>query len=124
MAFPSNSLDANLTAINSITRKYFFPQLVDQVITSNALRMELKRRGNMTSISGGDDLRQPVRFARGVQQNYSGAEVLTTNGATASCVSPSPSSTPVRNWPLASVFPTAPPMMLLLSSGVTVTSMS
>jgi len=71
----SNSQDSTLTAISSVTRKYFFPLLADQVNTSNVALMKLKK----PTVSGGDDIRQPIRYKRGVQQNYSGTELLTTD---------------------------------------------
>jgi len=75
MAEVSNSLDTNLNAISSITRKYFFPVLADNVNTSNVALMKLRK----ASISGGVDIRQPTRHARGVQDNYSGTELLDTS---------------------------------------------
>lgn len=68
----TNTKDANLDAINSVTRKYFFPKLADNINTSNVALMKIKKE----RVSGGADIRQPVRYKRGVQQNYSGSEVL------------------------------------------------
>lgn len=69
---PTNTLDSNLTAIGSVTRKYFFPLLADQVNTSNVALMKLPKK----TVSGGEDLRQPLRYKRGIQENYSGTETL------------------------------------------------
>lgn len=71
----TNTKDAALSHISSITRKYFFPLLADQVNTSNVLLMKLKK----SNVSGGVDIRQPIRHARGVQENYSGTEILDTS---------------------------------------------
>lgn len=72
---PSNTLDSQLDAISAITRKYYIPTLADNVNTSNVLTMKVKKE----SISGGTDIRQPVRYKRGIQENYSGSEVLNTS---------------------------------------------
>lgn len=72
---PTNTQDANLNAISSITRKYFVPKLEDEINTSNVALMKIKKK----DISGGTDLRQPVRYKRGVQENYSGTQVLNTS---------------------------------------------
>lgn len=69
---PTNSNDASLDAISSVTRKYFVPSLADNINTSNVALMKIKK----ATTSGGTDLRQPVRYKRGVQQNYSGTETL------------------------------------------------
>ena len=71
----SNSLDANLTAISSITRKYFVPKLADNINDSNVALMKIKKE----SVDGGDDIRVPVRYKRGVQENYSGTALLDTS---------------------------------------------
>lgn len=72
---PTNTQDASLDAISSITRKYFIPVLADNINTSNVALMKIKKE----SISGGTDIRQPLRYKRGVQENYSGSEVLNTS---------------------------------------------
>jgi hypothetical protein len=72
---PTNTLDSTLDAISSVTRKFFFPLLADQVNTSNVALMKVRK----TNVSGGTDLRQPLRYKRGVQENYSGTETLTVN---------------------------------------------
>ena len=61
---PTNTLDSELDAISSITKKFFFPKLVDQVSTSNPLLMQLDKSGGMKTIDGGEDIRVPVRQAR------------------------------------------------------------
>jgi hypothetical protein len=72
---PTNTLDASLDAISSITQKYFIPVLADNVNTSNPTIMKVRKE----NVSGGTDIRQPVRYRRGVQQNYAGTEVLDTS---------------------------------------------
>ena len=72
---PTNTLDSGLDAINSVTRRYFIPVLADNINTSNVALMKIKKE----SISGGTDIRQPLRYKRGVQENYSGSEVLNTS---------------------------------------------
>lgn len=72
MAAPTNTLDATLNAINSITERYIFPMLEDNINTSNPLLMKIEK----ANISGGTDIRVPVRYRRGVQQNYAGSETL------------------------------------------------
>jgi hypothetical protein len=71
----TNSLDSNLTAISSITRKYFIPKLADNINDSNVALMKIRKE----SVDGGDDIRQPVRYARGTQENYSGTSLLDTS---------------------------------------------
>jgi hypothetical protein len=72
---PSNSLDSSLNAINSITRKYYFKELVDEVSTSMPLLLKLK--GKMETIDGGDDIRVPVSIARFASRGwYQGDEAL------------------------------------------------
>lgn len=74
---PTSTLDSTLNSINSITKKYFFPKLVDQVSTSMPLIMELKKRGRLETVDGGSDLRVPVRYTRNTSRgNYSGSETL------------------------------------------------
>lgn len=76
---PTNTQDANLSAINSISKRYFFPTLVDNINTSMALLMFMQKNGNMTTFDGGTDIRQPVRYARNTSiMNYSGDETLNT----------------------------------------------
>ena len=72
---PTSTVDSTLDAISSVTRKYFFPILADNINTSNVALMKMRKVG----ISGGTDIRQPVRYKRGVQENYSGTEVLNTS---------------------------------------------
>lgn len=72
---PTNTQDSTLDAISSITRKYYIPVLADNVNDSNVLLMKIKKE----SISGGTDIRQPVRYKRGVQENYNGSQVLNTS---------------------------------------------
>lgn len=68
----SNSKDTTLNAINSITERFIMPSIEDNVSTSNPFLMKVTKK----DISGGSDLRVPVRYRRGVQQNYSGSEIL------------------------------------------------
>lgn len=72
---PTSTVDSSLDAISSITRKYFYPLLADNINTSNVALMKMRKN----AISGGTDLRQPVRYQRGVQENYSGSETLNTS---------------------------------------------
>lgn len=72
---PTNTLDSSLDAISSITRKYFFPNLADNVNTSNVALMKIEK----VTVSGGTDIRQPVRYQRGIQENYSGTSTLNTS---------------------------------------------
>lgn len=72
---PTNTLDSGLDAISSVTRKYFFPVLADNINTSNVALMKLRK----VTATGGTDIRQPIRYKRGVQENYSGTEVLNTS---------------------------------------------
>ena len=71
----TNTLDSTLDAISSVTQKHFIPKLADNVNTSNVLLMKLKKE----TVSGGTDIRQPIRYRRGVQENYSGSQVLNTS---------------------------------------------
>ncbi|GAG03498.1 unnamed protein product, partial [marine sediment metagenome] len=71
----SNTLDSTLDAISSITEKYYFPSLADQINTSNVFLMKVRK----SAIPGGVDIRQPIRYKRGVQENYAGTEVLNTS---------------------------------------------
>lgn len=74
-----NTLDTTLDAINSITKKYFFPKLADNVTTSMALLMFMEKNGGLTSVDGGPDLRHPLRYARNTSvMSYSGDEGLNT----------------------------------------------
>lgn len=72
---PTNTLDSSLDAISSITKKYFFPNVADNINTSNVALMKIEK----ATISGGTDLRQPVRYQRGVQENYAGTTTLNTS---------------------------------------------
>lgn len=77
---PTNSLDSQLSAINSITHKYFVPKLADEVTTSMALLMQMQKKGCMETVSGGADLRQPLRYARFTARGfYQGTETLDTS---------------------------------------------
>jgi len=77
---PTNTLDTNLSAINSISRRYFIPKLADNITTSMALLMKLEKKGKMTTVDGGTDIRQPVRMARNTSiMNYSGDQTLNTS---------------------------------------------
>lgn len=74
--YPTNTSDSTLNnSISAITLKYIIPNLADQVNRSNPTIMKLPK----VTIAGGDDIRQPLRFQRGVQENYSGASVLNTS---------------------------------------------
>lgn len=67
----------NISSISAITHRYFFPSLADEVVTSMALLMKMKEKGRMVSIDGGDDIRQPLTYARNASaMNYSGDETL------------------------------------------------
>lgn len=80
MAAPTNSSDSALSAINSVTHKYIIPKLADEVNTSNALLMYMQKNGGMDTISGGSDIRQPLRYARFSARGwYSGTETLDTS---------------------------------------------
>src|SRR6266446_2450182 len=80
MAAPTNTLDSTLSAINSITQKYYIPKLADEVTTSNALLMNMEKKGNMQTIDGGADIRQPMRYARFSARGwYQGSETLNTD---------------------------------------------
>jgi len=72
MAYPSNSLDSTMSAISSITKRFYIPSLADEINTSNVALMKLPKK----TADGGTDIRQPVRFKRGNVDNYSGSEVL------------------------------------------------
>lgn len=66
-----------IDSISAITRRYFFPSLVDEVTTSMALLMKMKEGGRMITIDGGDQIYQPVDYARNSSvMNYSGDETL------------------------------------------------
>jgi len=66
-----------IDSISSITKRYFFPSLVDEVTTSMALLMKMKEGGRMVSIDGGTQIYQPVDYARNTSvMNYSGDETL------------------------------------------------
>ena len=67
----------SISSISAITRRYFFPQMVDEVTTSMALLKKMKEMGRMTTIDGGDQIYQPVTYARNSSiMNYSGDETL------------------------------------------------
>ena len=52
-----------VSAINAITKQLFIPKLVDNVMLLNAL-FHLQKNGGFENIDGGQDIRQPVRYAR------------------------------------------------------------
>lgn len=65
----------SVTAINAITKQGFIPKLVDNVMTSNAMLMYMKKNGGLESVDGGQDIRVPTRYARFSSRGwYSGAE--------------------------------------------------
>lgn len=69
----------SVSAINSITKQLFIPKMADNVILSNALLYFLEKNKGMESIPGGQDIRQPVRYARFSSRGfYSGAQTLAT----------------------------------------------
>lgn len=69
-----------ISAINAITKQKFIPKMADNITTSNALLMRLKKAGRMKELDGGVDIRQPVNYAFNAYfQWYSGAETLSTN---------------------------------------------
>lgn len=74
---PTNTQDANLDAISSVTRKYYIKKLADEVNTSNALLFFMRKNGGMDTISGGTDIRVPLRYARFSARGwYQGTETL------------------------------------------------
>src|SRR5439155_7788720 len=80
MAAPTNTLDSTLSAINSITQKYYIPKLADEVNTSNILLMNMEKNGNMQTVDGGADIRQPIRYARFSARGwYQGSETIDTS---------------------------------------------
>lgn len=69
----------SISAINAITKQHFIPKLVDNVMQSNALLMFLEKNKGLESIDGGQDIRQPVRYARFSSRGwYAGAETQNT----------------------------------------------
>lgn len=69
----------SVTAINAITKQLFIPKLVDNVFTSNALLYFMEKNKGFETVDGGQDIRQPVRYARFSSRGfYSGAETLNT----------------------------------------------
>jgi hypothetical protein len=74
---PTNTLDSTLDAISSITQKYYVKKLVDEINTSNAALMFMKKNGSMDTIDGGVDIRVPVRYSRFSARGwYAGTEAL------------------------------------------------
>jgi hypothetical protein len=68
-----------ISAINAITNLKFIPKLADNIATSNALVMRLKKSGRFQTLDGGQDIRQPVTYAFNQYfQWYSGSETLAT----------------------------------------------
>lgn len=72
---PTNTRDTFVDAISSITHDHIMPDLANQVETSNPFIMKLEK----TTVSGGNDIRQPLIYKRGVRTKYSGSEVLNTS---------------------------------------------
>ena len=73
---PTNTLDATLTdTITSITLKHIVPNVADNVNRSNVALMRVKKK----TVSGGTVIQQPVRYQRGIQENYSGGQTLNTS---------------------------------------------
>ena len=73
---PTNTLDATLTdTITSITLKHIVPNVADNVNRSNVALMKVKKK----TVSGGTVIQQPVRYQRGIQENYSGGQTLNTS---------------------------------------------
>lgn len=69
----------SVSAINAITKQLFIPKLVDNVQLANGLLYYMQKNGGMESIDGGQDIRQPTRYARFSSRNwYSGAETQNT----------------------------------------------
>lgn len=72
---PSNTLDTTLTQISSVTKKYIFKDVADQISLAAPLIMKLK--DNQETIDGGDDIRVPLEIAFNSSfQWYQGAEPL------------------------------------------------
>lgn len=70
-----------INQISAITRKYYFSNLADEIATSMALLMKMKEMGRMIDIDGGDQIYQPVTYARiTASGNYSGDESLSVTG--------------------------------------------
>ena len=68
-----------VSAINAITKQQFIPKLVDNVMLSNAMLYFLEKNKGFENIDGGQDIRQPVRFARFSSRNwYAGSETQNT----------------------------------------------
>lgn len=66
-----------IDSISAITRRYFFPTIVDEITTSMALLKKMKDMGRMKSIDGGTQIYQPVTYARNTSvMNYEGDETL------------------------------------------------
>ena len=49
----------SVSAINAITKQYFIPKLVDNVMLANAFLMQLDKKGRLETIDGGQDIRVP-----------------------------------------------------------------
>jgi hypothetical protein len=69
----------SVSAINAITKQLFIPKLVDNVMQSNGFLYFLEKNKGFENIDGGQDIRQPVRYARFSSRGfYSGAETQST----------------------------------------------
>lgn len=74
---PTNTIDSTLTQLSSITRKYFFKDLADQITIANPLLAQKKM--SMETVDGGDDLRVPIEISFNTSSLwYSGADTLLT----------------------------------------------
>lgn len=66
-----------IDSISAVTKRYFFPTIVDEITTSMALLMKMNEMGRMKNIDGGTQIYQPVSYARNTSvMNYSGDETL------------------------------------------------
>jgi hypothetical protein len=72
----TNTADALADALTSITKRYYVPKLNDNISTSNALLMRVKK----DTCPGGSDIRVPLHYAfiNGAQW-YAGDQTLNTN---------------------------------------------
>jgi hypothetical protein len=69
----------SVSAINAVTKQLFIPKLVDNVMLSNALLFYMQKNGGLENIDGGQDIRQPVRYARFAARGwYAGSETQNT----------------------------------------------
>jgi len=78
MANPmEGSMAITIDSISAVTRRYFFPSLVDEITTSMALLMKMKEMGRMKNIDGGTQIYQPVEYGRNTTvMNYENDETL------------------------------------------------